>query len=181
MTGAGLLVAIAAARADAQVDRYAQVDRPVSLEVRGVAVVPTFDIADAADVGPGFGVGIGYRVTPTIRLMADFDAGFHGTPTPGFDINTYHAMGKVGFDVVRTDRVTLTLNAGAGAVQFAGDLPDAKTYFAINAGAKLGIQVADAVELLVSPQGDIAFSKEEDVGTSNSWVWPLGIGLRVNF
>jgi len=159
----------------------AQLQRPLSFEVRGIAMVPTFDIADAADVGPGFGFGIGVQLSPVVRLMADFDAGFHGTPSPSSDINTYHAIGKVGLDVVRSGRVTLTLNAGAGAVRFAGDLPEAKTYFAINAGAKLGIRVTEAVELLASPQGDIAFSKEDDLGTNNSWVWPLGVGLRLRF
>lgn len=172
--GAGLLFALTTAAS-------AQVERPTSIELRALAMVPTFSIADAANTGPGFGLGLGYRLSPKVRLMADFDAGFHPTPSPSVDINTYHLMGKVGFDVVSTDRVTVTLNTGAGVVQFAGDLPESKSYFAINAGAKIGIRLADAVELLISPQGDIAFSKEADVGTSNSWVWPIGAGLRFKF
>ncbi|MGE0440022.1 MAG: outer membrane beta-barrel protein [Gemmatimonadales bacterium] len=171
---AGLLLSLGTSLA-------AQTERPVSIELRALAMTPTFSIADAANTGPGFGAGFGYRVSPKVRLMADLDAGFHPTPVTGFDINTYHLMGKVGLDVVRTDKVTVTLNTGAGLVRFGGDLPAAKSYFAINAGAKIGIRLADAVELLISPQGDIAFSKEADVGTSNAWVWPLGAGLRFRF
>ena len=156
-------------------------ERPVAFELRAIGMVPTFDIADAADVGPGFGAGIGYRLSPAVTLMADFDMAVHPTPTPDFDINTLHYMGKVGYDVYARDRVTVTVNLGAGVLQFAGDLPESKSYFAINAGAKVAIALSDAVELLISPQGDIAFTKEEDLGTSNAWVWPLGAGLRFRF
>jgi hypothetical protein len=37
------------------------------------------------------------------------------------------------------------------------------------------------VDFLISPQGDIAFSDEAEVGTSNSWVWPFGVGLRIKY
>jgi hypothetical protein len=156
-------------------------ERPLSLELRGIAMVPTFDIADAADVGPGFGAGIGYRLSPAVTVMADFDMAVHPTPTPDFDINTLHYVGKVGYDVYVRDRITVTLNLGAGVVQFAGDLPESKSYFAINAGAKVGVALSEAVELLISPQGDIAFTKEDDLGTSNAWVWPIGAGVRFRF
>lgn len=158
-----------------------QGDGNVSLEARGIAMVPTFDIADAADVGPGFGVGLGYQVNPQFRLMADLDVGFHPTAADDVTINTYHLMGKLGFDVFNNGTVTVTLNAGAGALQFAGDLPQSQTYFAINAGAKIGIAVSPVVEVLISPQGDIAFASEDDLGTTNAWVWPFGAGLRFRF
>ena len=48
-----------------------------------------------------------------------------------------------------------------------------------NAGAKLGIKLTDSVQFLISPQGDIAFSDEAVLGTDNSWVWPLGLGFRI--
>jgi hypothetical protein len=176
MIGLGLVAAAMSAP-----PALAQAAKPVSLELRGIVAVPTFDIDDAANPGPGFGAGIGYQVGPKVRLMADADFAFHPTPTDDVKINTYHLMGKVGFDVVSTEKVTLTLNAGAGVVAFAGDLPESLTYFAINAGAKLGIAVSPGLELLVSPQGDIAFSKTDELGTDNAWVWPLGVGLRFRF
>lgn len=161
--------------------QMAGADKPISLELRGTVMVPTFDIADVVDVGVGGGAGIGYAFPNNVRLMFDFDFGIHGTDAPNVNINTYHYMGKVGFDVVDNENVVLTLNLGAGAVTFGGDLAQSSTYPAINAGAKLGIRVAPSVELLISPQGDIAFSDEAEVGTTNSWVWPFGVGLRVKF
>ncbi len=177
VAGALALLASAAAAGTAS----AQVERRSSFELRGIAMLPTFDIADAANLGWGGGVGVGYRVSPRVRLMADVDVAVHGTDVSGFNINTYHYMGKIGYDVVDNGKVVLTLNLGAGAVTFGGDLPQSKTYFAINAGAKLGVRVSPAVEFLVSPQGDIAFTKKADLGTNNSWVWPLGAGFRVKF
>jgi hypothetical protein len=32
---------------------------------------------------------------------------------------------------------------------------------------------------LLSPQGDIAFTKNDELGTSNAWVWPFTAGIRV--
>jgi hypothetical protein len=153
--------------------------RAVALEFRGTATVPTFDIADAANVGWGGGLGLGYSVSPKVRLMADFDLGVHGTDVTGFKINTYHYVGKLGYDLVNNDRVVVSLNLGVGAVTFGGDLAKSKTYPAINAGAKIGIKVSPAVELLISPQGDIAFTKKADLATTNAWVWPVGVGFRV--
>ncbi len=55
---------------------------------------------------------------------------------------------------------------------------DTETYFAINAGAKIYIMVADQVDLVISPQGDIAFSDKDVLGTDNAWVWPLTAGIN---
>ncbi len=170
-----------AALASTQSVSAQEAESKLALEVRALAVVPTFDIDDAADIGPGFGIGIGYRVAEKVSLMADFDMGIHPTPTPDFDINTLHYMAKAGYDVFVGDRVTVTANLGAGVVQFGGDLPETKSYFAINAGAKIAVALSGAVDLLISPQGDIAFTKEADLGTTNAWVWPIGAGLRFRF
>ena len=35
--------------------------------------------------------------------------------------------------------------------------------------------------ILISAQGNIAFTKEADLGTRNAWVWPFGAGLRIHF
>ncbi len=176
--GLGLALLASTQGATAQ----ASADPRFALELRAAAVVPTFDIADAADVGPGFGFGVGYRVGPKVSLMADFDIGLHPSDAdPDFKINTLHYMGKVGYDVFGGERVTVAVNLGAGMVQFGGDLPETKSYPAINAGAKVAIALSNSVDLLISPQGDIAFTKEADLGTTNAWVWPFGAGLRINF
>ncbi|MDP2479465.1 MAG: hypothetical protein Q8W51_07405 [Candidatus Palauibacterales bacterium] len=56
-----------------------------------------------------------------------------------------------------------------------------KTYFAINVGARIGYRLSDGVDLLLSPQGDIAFTAKAVLGTNNSWVWPFTAGLRFRF
>lgn len=155
----------------------------VSLEARGGVNVPTFDIADVAEAGPSFGVGIGVAVTPRWWLMADGDFGFHGGEEGGPDVNVYHYIGKVGYDLVRpgVSRWSFIVNAGAGATTFDVDAPGAEsnTYFAINVGAKIAYALTDRLDLLLSPQGDIAFSDEDELGTSDAWVWPFSAGLRV--
>ena len=76
-------------------------------------------------------------------------------------------------------------NRGAGFWAASGALsasaPRTYTYFAINAGAKLAYNFNRSIALVLSPQGDIAFSKKSEVTTTNAWVWPFMVGLRVNF
>jgi hypothetical protein len=35
--------------------------------------------------------------------------------------------------------------------------------------------------VILSPQGDIAFSDEAEVTTDNSWIWPFAAGFRIRF
>lgn len=164
------------------------VDVPrVTLEARGGFNVPTFDIADVADGGPSGGVGLGVRLTPRIWFLADADFGFHpGADLEGGgegpDVNVYHYMGKLGLELSRpaTSRWSVILNAGAGALTFDVDgTGETNTYPAINVGAKIGYQLTPRVALLLSPQGDIAFTDEDEVGTDNAWVWPFTAGFRI--
>ncbi len=53
------------------------------------------------------------------------------------------------------------------------------TYFAVNAGGELGYRLSDRVSIFLSPQGDIAFSDEAEVGTDDAWVWPLTAGVEI--
>ncbi len=154
------------------------------LEGRGGAVVPTFDISDVATVGGAFGATIGYQANPWWVLMAEFDYGMHqDKATESVDINTLHYMAKVGYSLTgpRDRGWEALVNLGAGAVRFNVDGADTFTYPAINAGAKLAYNFNPSVAFVLSPQGDIAFSKESEVGTTNAWVWPFTAGLRVRF
>ena len=171
-------VALAASASEAQ----------VALEVRGGVNLPTFTITDAAKAGPSFGVGLNYKVSEKVWLIGDADFGFHsGADLPGGgsgpDINVYHYMAKVGYQVLHRAEspLSLVLNAGVGAMTFSVDGGESFTYPAINVGAKLIYDLGSRVSLVLSPQGDIAFSKKAEVGTSNSWVWPFAAGLRLNF
>ncbi len=141
----------------------------VTLEVRGGLNVPTFDIADAAKAGPSFGAGLHVQVADRVWLMGDADFGFHpGADQPagvsGPDVDVYHYMGKLGYQVYGSSngKVSLILNAGAGAMTFKIDGSSSFTYPAINVGAKLIFDLGSKVSFVVSPQGDIAFSKQDE-------------------
>ncbi|MDJ0766910.1 MAG: hypothetical protein QNJ97_28305 [Myxococcota bacterium] len=154
------------------------------VEGRGGFAVPTFNITDAADPGPAFGVGFGANVAPSIWVIADADFGFHPNATTGGpDINVYHFMGKFGYDVLGSSESpwSVILTAGGGALHFDIDGIASFTYPAINAGAKIGYAATENVTLFLNPQGDIAFSDEAEVGTTNSCVWPFSAGVAIRF
>lgn len=155
------------------------------VEAGGGGVVPTFGIADVAESGGAYGATLGFRASPRWLLMGEFDYGMHKDKATGrVDINTLHYIAKVGYSLTgpRERGWEAIVNLGAGAVSFDVDgAPDMFTYFAINAGAKLAYNFNPSVAFVLSPQGDIAFSKKEELTTTNAWVWPFTAGLRVNF
>jgi hypothetical protein len=155
------------------------------IEGLGGAVVPTFDIADVAKTGAAFGAAVGYTINPHWVLMGEFDYGMHKDKATGnADIKTAHYIAKIGYAPVapRERGWNVLLNLGAGAVSFDVEgAPKTYTYLAINAGAKLAYNFNRNLALVLSPQGDIAFSKKSELTTNNAWVWPFTAGLRVNF
>ncbi len=177
-----LVAALAAFTLPLRATPAAAQDRRVALEVRGGFNVPTFDIADIAKAGPSFGAGIAYRVTPRLWLMGDADFGTHDPKLGTGDIKVYHFIGKLGYDLTagREGPWSILINAGAGAMTFdAGG--QSFTYPAINVGAKIAYRVSPQLAVVLSPQGDIAFSKKDELTTTNAWVWPFAAGLRVTF
>lgn len=162
-------------------------DKPFIVEGLAGIAVPTFDITDLADPGPVFGGAFGYMATDKILVMGEFDYGTHSSAVAdGPDIDVLHYIGKVGYLVYQSadDKFKLFVNLGAGAVTFSQDADgaDSFTYAAINAGAKAYYSVAENVSIVLSPQGDIAFTSEDDGFTgSTGWVWPFTAGVAVNF
>jgi Outer membrane protein beta-barrel domain len=161
-------------------------ERRVTIEGRGGFNVPTFDISNAVDGGPSFGAGGAVQFAPRLWLMGDVDLGFHsGAELPGGgtgpDVNVYHYVAKLGYELLSPGQSpwSVIVNAGAGALTFDVDGAGSNTYPAINVGAKIGYRLSPRVTLLLSPQGDIAFSDDEEVGTSNAWVWPFTAGVRI--
>ena len=149
--------------------------------------LPTGDIADAVDGAFGFGGGFGYSFTDKLVVMGEVDFGSHSGAEfegeTGPDVDVLHFMGKVGYVVFTSADGKLKILVNPPGPDFSADVEgaDSYTYFAINAGAKLYYMFTENVGLVVSPQGDIAFTKEEEIGTSNAWVWPLSAGLAFNF
>ena len=161
-------------------------ERRVTIEGRGGFNVPTFDISDAVDAGPSVGAGAAVQFAPRLWLMGDVDLGFHsGADLPGGgeapDVNVYHYVAKLGYELLSAGQSpwSVIVNAGAGALTFDADGAGSNTYPAINVGAKIGYRLSPRVTLLLSPQGDIAFTDDESVGTSNAWVWPFTAGVRI--
>lgn len=155
------------------------------VEGLGGAMVPTFDIADVAKTGWALGTAVGYRLNPRWVLMGEFDYGRHKDKATGSaTIKTLHYIAKVGYSLTgpRERGWEAVVNLGAGAVTFDVEgAPETNTYFAINAGAKIAYNFNRSFAVVLSPQGDIAFSKESELSTTNAWVWPFTAGLRVNF
>jgi hypothetical protein len=176
--------AILAATFFAAQPALAQEGRRMFVEGLAGAVVPTFDIADVATSGAAFGATLGYRVGPQWVVMGEIDYGMHeDEPTGTVDITTLHYIAKVGYSLSgpRDRGWEVIVNLGAGAVTFDVDGGESFTYPAINAGAKLSYHFNPSFALVLSPQGDIAFSDEDELGTSNAWVWPITAGVRVAF
>jgi hypothetical protein len=163
----------------------AQSSNRFTLEGRGGFNVPTFDISDAVDGGPSIGAGLGYQVSQNVWLLGDVDLGFHSGAelggVEGPDVKVYHYMAKVGYAVVPEGQGpwSVILNAGGGAMTFDVDGGASNTYPAINVGAKIAYRLSPRLSFVLSPQGDIAFTDEDEVGTTNSWVWPFTAGLRI--
>jgi hypothetical protein len=101
------------------------VERRVSIEARGGFNVPTFDISDAVDAGPSFGLGAAVQFAPKLWLMGDVDLGFHsgadlagGGKAP--DVKVYHYVAKLGYELLSEGQSpwSVIVNAGAGALTF---------------------------------------------------------------
>ena len=182
----GILAALLVAGLTSSAEGQAA-ERRVTLEARGGFNMPTFDISEAVDGGPSLGVGAGFQLAPRVWLLGDVDLGFHsGAELPGGatgpDVKVYHYMAKLGYQLLAESSASpwsVIVNAGAGAMTFDVDGAGSNTYPAINVGAKIGYRLSPRVALLLSPQGDIAFGKESELGTTNAWVWPFTAGLRV--
>jgi len=178
---AGFMLAGLASTAQAQ-----WAERRVTLEGRGGLNVPTFDISDAVDAGPSLGIGAGLQFAPRLWLLGDVDLGFHsGADLPGGgsgpDVKVYHYIAKLGYELVSAGGSpwSVIVNAGAGGMTFDVDGAGSNTYPAINVGAKIGYRLSPRVSLLFSPQGDIAFADEDELGTGDAWVWPFTAGVRI--
>lgn len=155
---------------------------PVSFNARGGLALPTFEITDVADPGGSVGAGLKVHLGDRLFLRGNADFGFHPGASPSQpDIDVFHYVAGLGYRLTPADSPWYAaVNLGAGALTFAPDAPGdpSFTYFAINAGGELGYRVTDRFSVFLSPQGDIAFSDETEVGTGDAWVWPLTAGIE---
>ncbi len=161
-------------------------DAQVTLNARAGIGVPTGDIADAVDAGFDIGGGLGVMLNDRFELRANVDFSSHtGEEVGGVsgpDVDVLHLIAGIGYRLTDPDNpFYISINAGAGALSFNPDVDgaDSETYFAINAGAEIGYWVSDNIAIFASPQGDIAFSDEDELGTDMAYVWPFTGGLKI--
>ncbi len=159
----------------------------VAINVRGGINVPTFNITDIAESGPGFGFGLQFPLGEKLFARVNADFGTHDVVDGGgVDVKVNHFIGGVGLPIVEPtedSRWRVSINAGAGVMTFDVDgSSETLSYFAINAGGEIEYVLSDAVSLLLSPQGDIAFVDTADGFTgSTAWVWPITAGAKISF
>ncbi|MEN8145495.1 MAG: outer membrane beta-barrel protein [Gemmatimonadota bacterium] len=186
----------------------AQAQQSLSLEGRGGIAVPTGDLADLLDVGPSFGAGLSYQLSPRVSLRLDgdvdilsgVDADGSGPEAP--DANIYHY--NLGLELKLLDSEAspwhLAANVGAGASTLDFDdfavlgtpVDFNETYFTANGGLKVAYNVARNVDVFVGAQAFLMFTDEADTavfsllrsdldpaGFDNAWTIPITAGLRI--
>ncbi len=97
-------------------------------------------------------------------------------------MDVYHFMAKVGYELLQpgTSPWSVAVNLGAGALNCRPDGAESSPT-PPSTREQIGYRVSPRLTLLLSPQGDIAFADEDELGTSNALVWPFTAGLRLNF
>lgn len=158
-----------------------------AVSVRGGFYVPTFDITDIAETGPGFGLGVQVPIGERLFARAAADFGSHDVVGGDeLDVQVNHYIVGLGLPLVEAaddNPWRVSVNAGAGLMTFDVDGPsEQNSYPAINVGGEIEYVLSETVSLLLSPQGDIAFVDEEDGFTgSTAWVWPFTAGAKFRF
>lgn len=155
-----------------------------ALNARGGINVPTFGISDVAESGFGFGFGVQVPVGERLFARANADFGMHDiVGATDAEVKVNHFIAGLGLPIKEADESNnwnISVNAGAGIMTFDVDgASDTESYFAINVGAEVEYAVSEQISLLLSPQGDIAFTDEDIFGTSTAWVWPFTAGVKI--
>ncbi len=182
-----------------------------TLDARGGISVPAGDLADLPidDVGPSFGAGVGYHLTPRLALRADGDVElFSGESEGGTvgapDINLWHYNAGVDFELTRPGAGPwdVTVNVAGGATTWDTDSFSAgtgatqelsETYFTANGGLRAGYDLNRSVSVFLGGQWYLQFTDEEDTqalasltpelseGFDSASSIPLYAGLSVKF
>lgn len=173
-------LAVLALSAAAPARAQTTVDSPKwTVDGRAGVGIATGDLADLPidDVGPTFGVGIGYYLSPRIAIRADGDLEiFSGeaaaSPTNGAgeapDLNLWHYNAGLEVELTRPGASAwdVTANVGGGATTM--DAGDTETNFTANGGLKLGYDVSRAANVFVGGQWYLQFVDEEGDTTQDS-------------
>lgn len=161
-------------------------ENPVSFDFRGGVGVPTGDLADAADPGPAFNIGVNFRVAERLSARVEGGAQLH----PGavdleeelqegineLSVDLVHLHAGLRYHAMQPEERGWFVDLGAGAglsnlhiprVE-AGVGPTAvilnvdELYFSANGGLTGGYRVTDSASLFVDGQAYFVFGDEED-------------------
>jgi len=181
-----------------------------SVEPRAGIAIPAGDLSDVADVGPGVGLGLSYKLTNRLALRLDGDVDIlsgldaSGTGPEGPDATIYHYGAGLEYALLdpTTNRWAIDVNLGAGASTFdvddfsvGGNVVDfSETYFTANGGIQVGYDVTPAVNVFGRGQAFLMFTDEDDTAVFNAFSpdidpagfdtalsIPLSVGVAIYF
>ena len=160
-------------------------EKPVDFDFQGGIGLPLGDLADAADPGPAFNVGVNFHVAERVSVRLEGGAQLHpgavdleeelqeGINELSIDLIRLH--GGLRYHLARPDRGWFfDLGAGAGFTNLkiprveAGVGPTAvilevsELYFSAGAGATAGYRLTDSASLFVDGKAHFVFGDEED-------------------
>lgn len=159
-------------------------EKPVDFDFRGGIGVPVGDLADAADPGPAFNVGVNFHVAERVSVRVEGGAQLH----PGvvdlteaqegvneLSIDLVHLHTGLRYHAVRQERGWFVdLGAGAGVSNLniprvdvgvgnrAVELEVSELYFSANGGATAGYRLTDVASVFLDGQAYFVFADEDD-------------------
>lgn len=209
MSIAAALAFVVGGAVPAQAQGIVDEDPGWTIDGRGGIAVPAGDFADLAidDVGPTFGLGVGYYVHPRVALRIDGDVDFFsgdelagGATGPDITLFHYNAGAEVELTPPGASPWDVTANVGAGATTWdtdsftVGTASDevSETYFTANGGLKVGYDVHRNVNVFVGGQWYLQFTDEADTqplaelagqpeGFDSASTIPIYAGLKLKF
>lgn len=181
----GLLLALGAAAA------RAQAQKPFIIEGFGTYTVPTGDFSVAVKASPGFGIGLGYSVSPALLIMGNFNWAFMKAKNDlafGLDEDILTFQAGFGYDVTAAQpSVSVIPYLAAGMTMFRFKILDAtesESKFSASGGLKLYYWFSPTIGLVAGAAANLIFvgSNELEPEASNSkLIIPAQLGVVLAF
>jgi hypothetical protein len=181
----GLLLAVGAATA------RAQAQKPFIIEGFGAYTVPTGDFSVAVKASPGFGVGLGYYVSPALLVMGNFNWAMmkaKNDAIDGLDEDILTFQAGLGYDVTAAQpSVSVIPYLAAGMTMFRYEILDAtesENKFSASAGLRLYYWFSPTIGLIAGAAANLILvgSNELEPEASNSkLIIPTQLGVVLAF
>jgi hypothetical protein len=139
-------------------------------------------LGDVAKSGVGLGAVVGYVLPSHLWIMGSFSTSWNPGEGSLTDWQTYAYMAQVGYDLTKGQGIgSAVLFAGGGGVTLnpKSDLLESSTNFGLTGGFKLVLRLANQVYVPINLAAALVFSGEGE--TSDTWLFPLTVGLAVKF